>query len=177
MDGVRMRLIIVSDSHGNSKILNEIASRYIGKVDAFVHCGDSELDSSNSIWNTMDTVSGNCDFDWNIPDIYVNNQIEYPYLVVHGHQHGVKYSLEQLKLEAINQNVNFIFYGHTHIMKFDKEDGIFIINPGSISQPRGQLKEKTYCLLKVTEDKVSIQVFNDTHSELQAWNETWSRQK
>lgn len=170
-----MRLIVVSDSHGNSHILHELVSRYTGKVDGFVHCGDSELNSSHTIWNIMDTVSGNCDFDWNLPDYYVNKKSEFPYLIVHGHQHGVRYSLEQLKTEAKQQGVNFVFYGHTHLLRFDKENDLFIINPGSIQQPRGELREKTYCLLEATEDEVSIRVFNENHSELKNLYQEWAR--
>ena len=39
-----------------------------------------------------------------------------------------------------NGAINYIFYGHTHVAKVDKMDDIFFINPGSISQPRGQLR-------------------------------------
>ena len=169
-----MRLIVVSDSHGNSRILNEIASKYINEVDAFVHCGDSELSSKDTIWNVMDTVAGNCDDDRNFPDVYINDEIEFPYLIVHGHQHGVRYSLEELKQEAKSEGVTFVFYGHTHILKFDKEDGVFIINPGSIQQPRGELREKTYCLFEATNDEVSIRVFNQKHIELPELYKKWS---
>lgn len=168
-----MRLIIVSDSHGNSTILDEIASRYSDSVDGFVHCGDSELSSTNLIWDIMDTVAGNCDFDPNFPDIFLNDSLDAPYLIVHGHRHQVKYTLQYLKEEAKKEQVAFVFYGHSHVLTLNDEDGIFLINPGSIQQPRGELKERTYGLLETSDETVSFRVFNHQHQELPEHSQLW----
>ena len=161
-----MQLLIVSDSHGNKRILDELVSRYSDKVDAFVHCGDSELSSDDLIWGIMDTVRGNCDFDGGYQDVFVSRKLEYDYLVTHGHHHDVKRTLEQLKATAREENVPFVFYGHSHELKFDYQDGIFFINPGSIQSPRGRLTEPTYCLLKAEGSHLDIQVYTDKHVQL-----------
>ncbi|MDE1549239.1 metallophosphoesterase [Jeotgalibaca caeni] len=169
-----MRLLIVSDSHGNSQILDELASRYLNQVDAFVHCGDSELSSNQLIWSMMDTVAGNCDFDPGFQSLQVKKDLPFPYLIVHGHRHEVKWTLDRLADVAKKEDVDFVFYGHSHILKFDYQDGIFFINPGSIQSPRGELREKTYCILEATSEKVEIRVFNEQHHELPLLAEEWT---
>lgn len=161
-----MQLLIVSDSHGNSRILDDLASRYLDQVDAFVHCGDSELASTNLIWEVMDTVAGNCDFDPGFPDRLVCKDQPFPYLVVHGHRHQVKWNLDLLAQEANQEGVRLVFYGHSHMLQFDFQNGVFFINPGSIQQPRGRLMEKTYCLLDVDKTGIGIRVYNHSHQEL-----------
>ena len=39
----KQTIIVMSDSHGDSLIVEEIRNRYLGKVDAIFHDGDSEL--------------------------------------------------------------------------------------------------------------------------------------
>lgn len=161
-----MRLLVVSDSHGNRKILDELASKYVGQVDAFVHCGDSELPANDLIWEVMDTVAGNCDYDSGYPDTVVKRDLDYHYAIVHGHRHDVKWSLAPLKALAMEARVPIVFYGHSHVLKFDFEDGVFFINPGSIQSPRGDLRERTYCILNAREGIITIEVFNQDHEKL-----------
>lgn len=168
-----MRLLIVSDSHGNSHILDELVEKYIDHVDKFVHCGDSELPDNHLVWNIMDTVSGNCDFYADFKDIHIERETAFPYAIVHGHHHNVKWTLEDLKEFAKLNKLSFMFYGHSHILKFDYEDSIFFINPGSIQSPRGLLREKTYCLLEANDTTVKIRVFDDQHEELPELFQKW----
>lgn len=39
----KQTIIVMSDSHGDSLIVEEVRDRYVGKVDAVFHNGDSEL--------------------------------------------------------------------------------------------------------------------------------------
>ena len=50
----------MSDSHGNRDIVQELKDYYRGKVDAIFHNGDSELSSSDPIWQGIEVVEGNC---------------------------------------------------------------------------------------------------------------------
>ena len=161
-----MRLLLVSDNHGNSQILDELAAKYADKVDAFVHCGDSELSSQELIWEIMDSVRGNTDYDSGFKNMQIKRDVDHPYLTVHGHQHYVNNTLSYLEKLAADENVEFVFYGHTHIMRFDYINGCYFINPGSIQSPRGALREQTYCILDVDEERLSISVYNDSHEPL-----------
>ena len=56
-------IIVMSDSHGERDIVVDIKKRYQGKVDAIFHNGDSELESSDSVWEGIHVVRGNCDYE------------------------------------------------------------------------------------------------------------------
>ncbi len=161
-----MKILAVSDSHGKKDILNELASRYADQVDHFVHCGDSELSSSDLIWGIMTTVMGNCDYDYQLNDEYHFRAGDKNVLVVHGHRHSVRCSVAGLKQAAQQADASLVFYGHTHIAKAEQEDGILFINPGSISQPRGTLMEKTYCIVTLDGKSATVTYYNDRHNEM-----------
>jgi len=161
-----MKILVVSDSHGNKEILNELASRYLNKVDHFVHCGDSELSSDDLIWGIMSTVRGNCDYDYQFPEALRFQAGNLNVLVVHGHHHSVRSSVAGLKREAEQAGAVLVFYGHTHIVKAEQEDGIIFINPGSISQPRGTLMEKTYCVATVEGQTLTVAYYNERHQKM-----------
>ena len=161
-----IKILAVSDSHGEKDILNELALRYANQVDHFVHCGDSELSSSDLIWDIMTTVQGNCDYDYLLADEYSFRVGGRNVLVVHGHRHSVRDSVAGLKREAELTHASLVFYGHTHIAKAEQQDGILFINPGSISQPRGTLMVKTYCIVTLDGQAVTVSYYNDRHQEM-----------
>lgn len=160
------KILVVSDSHGRKDILNELAERYLNKVDRFVHCGDSELSSTDLIWEIMTTVRGNCDYDYGLKDTFLFDMGDLTMVTVHGHHHGVKNSNKEMKEEAKRNGATIVFYGHSHIPVAEQEDGIIFINPGSISQPRGPIHEKTYCILEIENNRLSVNYYTDQHKEL-----------
>ena len=58
----KQTIIVMSDSHGDSLIVEEIRDRYLGKVDAIFHDGDSELRPDSPLWEGIQVVRGNMDF-------------------------------------------------------------------------------------------------------------------
>ena len=58
----KQTIIVMSDSHGDSFIVEEIRDRYLGKVDAIFHDGDSELRPDAPLWEGIHVVKGNMDF-------------------------------------------------------------------------------------------------------------------
>ena len=54
-----MRYLVVSDNHGDRDILVDLVDRYRSEVDIFFHCGDSELEASDPLWDTFQVVQGN----------------------------------------------------------------------------------------------------------------------
>ncbi|WP_238140673.1 metallophosphoesterase family protein, partial [Streptococcus suis] len=59
MAGASKTILVMSDSHGDRQIVEEIKKHYFGKVDAIFHNGDSELDSQDSLWDGIQVVNGN----------------------------------------------------------------------------------------------------------------------
>lgn len=147
-----MKVLIVSDSHGLTKELVELKKKYRTKVEAMIHCGDSELDGADEAMAEYIAVQGNCDFDSSFQNdqlITINGSSFY---VTHGHLYNVKMSLMNLRYRAEEVGANVVCFGHSHIAGAELIDNILYINPGSIRLPRLR-KEKTYAILEVDEAK------------------------
>lgn len=147
--------------------MEEIFSIHQGDTDEWIHCGDSEFMEDYPLWQHYKTVLGNMD----ITNKYELSRIEqvgnFKYLLVHGHKHGVKTSFHQLIGLAQAEDIKLVFYGHTHIPKVEKEEGIFFINPGSITQPRDRDKG-TYLVIETDEDEsnASLTFYDRDHTVL-----------
>ncbi|MCR2820596.1 metallophosphoesterase [Lederbergia panacisoli] len=160
-----MKLLIVSDSHGNRAILKNIKTTYHNQVDAMIHCGDSELSASDPVLKGFSVVRGNCDMDSKFPNELIIELSESIILVVHGHLHRIKSSLLPISYRAKEVGADFVFFGHSHLLGAEMIDGTVFLNPGSILLPRGG-NEKTYALITKDDSSITIQYFNDQHQEL-----------
>lgn len=60
----------------------------------------------------------------------------HPVLLCHGHTLGVKSSLLRASYEARQRGAGMLLCGHTHISFIDYHDGLWLMNPGSIGDPR-----------------------------------------
>lgn len=150
-----MKFLLVSDSHGDCKILSDLVVRYGDKVDEILHCGDSELDPKDTIWSLIHPVKGNCDYGNYRLERVVNTE-NGKLFYCHGHVYGVKLGLHQLVERAKELGVVVVVYGHTHVMDHQVIDGIHVINPGSIRFPRGHYLTPTYALLDWTSDHIEV---------------------
>lgn len=152
-----MRILIISDSHG-LEINNEIIN--FEQCDYQVHCGDSQLMMDNQEMKQFNLmVRGNCDFDQNYPLEAIKEINGLRLMASHGHCYGVNYSLSQLRDAALKQQIDIVFYGHTHVVNVNYENGVLIVNPGSIRQSRSSYPE-TYMLLEVTAQEFIITIKN-----------------
>lgn len=140
-----MKILLVSDSHGNNEALNLLLKRY-PKMDLYIHCGDSESDEFSLY--PYRTVQGNCDYAWDYPEYLV---IPTPY----GNMFVQHRPLP--KSELLRQyNVKIFAYGHTHVRKYSIEQGIVYINPGSISFARDKY-DASYAILDIDEHDVKVE--------------------
>lgn len=161
-----MKALIVSDNHGNPDILEELVDIYQGEVDLWLHCGDSELRANHPIWDQYQSVRGNMDFGVDLPSSRLVDFGEEKILIVHGHTHSVGSTMALLKDIAAEQGADVVFYGHTHIARVDQIDGIDLINPGSIVQPRGALREGSYAIYEKNGDERFIHFYDWNHNEI-----------
>ncbi len=67
-------------------------------------------------------------------------------LVVHGHRHGVDFGTETLASSAYTLDADMVLFGHTHRSFWEESEGTLILNPGSVSRPRGGMPP-TFALL------------------------------
>ncbi|RDI44188.1 metallophosphoesterase [Falsibacillus pallidus] len=160
-----MKLLVVSDSHGSSGILKELAEKYSGVVDAMIHCGDSELKADDEAIVPFITVRGNCDMDARFPECQVKTIVGSKVFVTHGHLFGIKMSLDKLFYRAKEEGADFVFFGHSHLVGAERIEDIIFLNPGSILLPRGRV-ERTYAIVEKLPQKVVVKIYDDAHSEL-----------
>ena len=145
-----MKVLIVSDTHGRDENL-EIAVNREAPFDMLVHCGDVEgrefyiealADCPCSI------VSGNNDFFSDLPREDVIDIEGNKVLVTHGHYYGVSMAFDQLADAAKQRGCNAAFFGHIHVPVLEKEDGILLVNPGSLAFPRQRGRRPSYAVLE-----------------------------
>ncbi|MDR0920857.1 MAG: metallophosphoesterase [Lactobacillales bacterium] len=158
-----MRYLVMSDSHGDSDIVVEIAKMYENKVDAMFHCGDSELEPSDKVWEDFYVVGGNCDYSSDYEDVQVVTLGSDTIFLTHGHLYGVNFGMERLSLAAKEANATIALFGHTHRAGCEVIDRILYLNPGSISQPRGLIQKKLYAIIDSDETRYDIQYYSREH--------------
>lgn len=149
-----MKIMILSDSHAMSKsdLLKLLKAN---PVDYYIHCGDIFIGYDNLPLNNFYLVRGNNDYG-NIPNEICPSFDNLKFFVTHGHLYDVDYNMDYLYQSAKEKKADVICYGHTHRPYYDEIDGTIIINPGSVSYPRGQYRFPTYCIFDTKEKKATF---------------------
>lgn len=157
-----MRCLVVSDSHGDRDILVQLVNAYQGQVDAFFHCGDSELQHDDPVFDNVNVVRGNMDFDGQLPAACQVTVAGVPVYMTHGHLVGVNMGLDHLLANAKAAGARLAFFGHTHQLGVARHDGILVLNPGSISYPRGEFTRLggTYAIVTTSDTAIDIQYYD-----------------
>ena len=148
-----MRIIVLSDTHGDMRAIEKIFARN-PSADLYLHLGDGERELDEMVLRYPEKdirhVAGNCDFASLSPEMLVIGVQSHKLLAVHGHRHGVKYSIEILKKLAEDNGADIVLFGHSHVGLQHYEDGITFLNPGSASQPRDG-NPPTYGFVDITD--------------------------
>lgn len=134
-----MRIVVFSDSHRDYFPLQRIVLAQ-PTAEVFLHLGDGEeeFEQLRRQFPTklMRGVAGNC--DWGS----IGRKFDFitcegkRIFFTHGHLYGVKTGLSSLLQAARGMQADIALYGHTHIHHTGYVDGMYILNPGSVSSPR-----------------------------------------
>ena len=133
-----MKILLLSDSHGNLRGVMSAVSKYGRNADLVVHCGDAVRGEADWLVENVPVaqvicVNGNCDFMHRFNDIETIELCGKKIMITHGHLFGVKYGREHLARKCQEDGVDLVFYGHTHIQADETINGVRMINPGSCS--------------------------------------------
>jgi uncharacterized protein len=144
-----MKIIVVSDSHGDTAILNNVFEKE-KDADLFIHCGDYCLpEYMMNIWRH---VRGNC--DWTI-DAPLTLDIETSLGNIHV-EHGNNYNMMNDFINYVKKTNSIIFLsGHTHHKYASKIGDTFYFNPGSLTHPSDS-NFGSYLVLDLDEKDKSI---------------------
>ena len=171
-----MKILIVSDSHGINGPLRTAISKE--SPDMLIHLGDCEYSQSEiASWAGSPRtpcvfVRGNCDITSYDPSIVKTVAVfelkGHRFYCSHGHIQHAGYGLLTLSLSAQEQGCDICLFGHTHVPYDSFGDAVRaygryygsdagnpsdprILNPGSISLPRGGSK-RGYMIMEMEED-------------------------
>lgn len=144
-----MKIIVVSDSHGRFEKLQMLKKMY-PDVKVFLHCGDCETDEQYLFGFTI--VRGNNDY-YNYPGELVIPVEKLKIFMTHGHMYYHTNRVEQLVKKAQKLDCQIVCFGHTHRPLMTVEDGILVVNPGSLWINRDGSKPG-YVLMEIIDDRV-----------------------
>lgn len=149
-----MRILVISDSHGRNDDVAGVI-RQVGHIDMLIHCGDVERgdDYIRSLVNCpVYMVSGNNDYNLDLPSKEIFNIGDHKVMVVHGHTFYVYRDVSRLRAYALENHIDIVMFGHTHKPFIEIGDDVTILNPGSLSYPRQSDRKPTFLLMEMDED-------------------------
>lgn len=149
-----MRIGVISDTHSNTNAIDR-AVEMAGEIDLWLHAGDLIRDAEylKMIYGVkLINVAGNCDWgNETAPEEEFIVLPQHKIFLTHGHLYGVKRSLKNIIQVGKKNSADIIIFGHTHVACIEKEEGITILNPGSLSYPRDG-KGQSFMVVELNDD-------------------------
>ncbi len=154
------KIAVISDTHGFNEYVYDMLNME-NNIDFLIHLGDnmedyniitSKLHGINSLY-----IIGNHDMSWLEPKEVLITVDGIKIYATHGDKANIKLGIDDLLKRGKELGCDIILYGHTHIQKCFKKDGIIVINPGSISQPRENDCLCSYTILTITDTEVIVE--------------------
>jgi len=155
-----IRILIISDSHGNLNNVMQVLKKE-KNINIIFHLGDTIQDAI-SIMETFNDlelyyVAGNHDNIQMQPKEKFIELLGWKIFITHGHIYNVKRSFDKIIAKSKELQTDITIFGHNHIQKCIRHNGIIYINPGSISEPRGnEAYEFSYSILELNKDEVIV---------------------
>lgn len=158
-----MRIGVFSDSHGDISNARRFFDA-LAPLDCLFHLGDYAADGeklAKFFCCPAYTVRGNCDFRSDVP---LERQVDLGgkrFLLLHSHQY---YFMDALLYRGEEVHADMIIYGHTHVPDLSADGSRLLLNPGSLSRPRGGSKEN--CALILLDDTgLNVRFVNADNAE------------
>ena len=149
-----MKILIVSDTHRSHRAYTDMIDKE-GEIDMLIHLGDvegGEYYIEETAMCPVHMVAGNNDFFTPLPreeEFYIGDKKVF---ITHGHHYYVSRGLDRIIEAGANRGADIVMYGHTHRPAIEQEGNMLILNPGSISYPRQQGRQRSYMVMEVNED-------------------------
>ncbi len=151
-----MRILVISDTHRKLNRAIELVHDFSKRIDAVIHLGDNTDDVDFIRRNyrlPVYTVAGNCDYGSTAPPENIVTFEDKKVFFTHGHAYNVKYNADMVKERAESLGADICLFGHTHMPCVKIERGIIVMNPGSLTEPRGGSKP-SYGIIKIENGKI-----------------------
>lgn len=156
-----MRIIVFSDSHGNRRNLDYALQAQPNARHVFF-LGDcvADIEAIKEFYpdRIFHIVKGNCDYNQVEPNLGLTAVNGVKILYTHGHTLAVKSTTEHLIARARQEGAAVTLYGHTHIANTEYADGVFLVNPGSVSCARAG--RNSYAVIDITDKGIMPIIIN-----------------
>ena len=152
-----MRILIISDSHGKNDDVKQVIEQ-VGNIDMLIHLGDVEGGAPGiREWAGCEChiISGNNDYDRSLPAQEAFEIAGKRVFITHGHRFYVGSGMDMLRQYAIDNAYDIVMFGHTHRPYLERGEQVTLLNPGSLSYPRQDGRQKTFMIMEV-DDKGEI---------------------
>lgn len=145
-----MKILIVSDTHGRHDGIETVVERE-KPFQMLIHLGDAEgyEDYIEALAECpIEAVAGNSDYFSQLPQEKELLVDDLRILITHGHYYCVSAGYERIREEGISRQMDIVMFGHTHRPVVLDEDGIVVLNPGSLSFPRQCNGQRSYIVME-----------------------------
>ena len=145
-----MRILVISDTHGRYGKIADVLEKH-SDIDHIFFLGDfvRDIEEIKEQYTNKNyyIVSGNCDgFSlYKNTNVCIINGVKI--LFTHGHTYGVKGGIEKLCEAARARDCKLALFGHTHAPLTVYDNGITLVNPGSLTCSRNG--PDTYAIIDV----------------------------
>ncbi|WP_162257567.1 metallophosphoesterase family protein [Holzapfeliella floricola] len=156
------KVLIMSDTHGQTALMHDVIKRHRAEVDKIIHAGDGQFASSDDITNVI-AVCGNMAEEIKLPDEKTLEIDDTRLLLCHGHlDENIAYSPMRLQFKGLENQTNVLVFGHTHQPFASYFDDLLLLNPGSLAKSRDiRLKATgTYAILTITTQNYLVDFYN-----------------
>lgn len=143
--------MVISDTHGKLDKVYEIY-KTLTSVDSIIHLGDYVKDAEelqNELGIDVISVKGNMDGAFSDTDFKILTTEYGKLYLAHGHMENVKMKYQNIFYRAEEAGCTAALFGHTHRPVFEELNGIYLINPGSLTLPADGT-QGSYALLETS---------------------------
>ena len=161
-----MRILVISDSHGKNDDVKQVIEQ-VGDIDMLIHLGDIERGPEyirSLVTCETHMIAGNNDYDIALPQTDTFMIADKKVFITHGHRFYVGSGVGPLRQYAEENGYDIAMFGHTHVPFLEIGEKVTILNPGSLSYPRQNLRQHTFMLIEVDKNGE----FHYTHGELRS---------
>ena len=152
-----IKLLVLSDSHGDVGTMIDVVEKE--RPDEIIHLGDHLQDAEELSYAypeiPISMVPGNYDFRVGIKEVQTLERQGVTILMAHGHQWRVK-SGPALAIEIARETgAQVLLYGHTHEAVCWQDDGMWIMNPGTVG---GRRARAGYGVIELTKKEIQCEI-------------------
>jgi putative phosphoesterase len=154
---VRMKIAVLSDTHGNYPLAIKMLDRIAG-LDCIIHLGDI-LQDADIIGCALSVpvikIAGNCDSAPKAANELLLSLRDITFFLSHGDLYRVKSGIERIYEKASAVKAGVVLYGHTHAPVIQKKGEILLVNPGALKEDAVQ---QSLAVLNIKNSELSAEI-------------------